>query len=73
MSIALLEFVFTVSLEGLNAIAAVQVHSNLLISLYKHFKFFVQVSILVLQDVNVLLESHDFYSKTGISVRDASI
>ena len=69
----LLELILTVSLECLNAVTAVQIHSNLFISLYKHFKFFVQVSILGLQDVDVLLKSHNFNSETGISVGDSSI
>ena len=73
VSVGLLELVLTVSLECLDAVTAVQVHSNLFISLYKHFKFFVQVSILGLQDVDVLLESHNFNSETGISVGDSSV
>lgn len=71
--VRLLELILTVSLECLNAVTAVQVHSNLFICLYKHFKFFVQVSILGLQDVDVLLESHNFNSETGISVGDSSV
>ena len=59
VGVGLLELVLTVSLECLDAVTAVQVHSNLFISLYKHFKFFVQVSILVLEDVDMLLESHN--------------
>lgn len=73
VGVGLLELVLTVSLECLDAVTAVQVHSNLFISLYKHFKFFVQVSILGLQDVDVLLESHNFNSETGISVGDSSV
>jgi len=57
--IGLLELVLAISLECFDTVSAIQVHSDLLISLHKHFKFFVQVSILVLEDVDVLLESHN--------------
>ena len=57
MCVGLLELVLAISLECFDTVTAIQVHSNLLISLHKHFKFLVQVSMVVLEDGEVLLAS----------------
>lgn len=73
VSVGLLKLVLAIALEVLYTLATVKVHSNLLISLYKHFKFFVKISILLLQNSDVTLKSGNLSAETSVSIGNSGI
>ena len=54
LSVGLLELVLPVALEGLNAVAAVKVLSDLLVGHHEDFELLVELAVLLLKDRDVL-------------------